>query len=350
MQVTRRSRGGWAVLALAVGLSLIPQSASAGGSRGSGGATENPPAAPSGGADGGTLYASVVQYDESKNGSGPTSGSVAPTSNWKPPACWYEPKWTPEEFEKEFQRRWDVPHFSGAGEAHAMDQDRYINGKPYKDFNKDKSGDGMWWDAVRDKAREDALDPAAFACDEATFWADNGEAPQVENAITPEILAQLAYNRIKVPGTEVSLAPAGTTKVNLPTWAWLDSATFKDISVTASLNAGGVNIQATTTARPVSLKLEAGTKDAQLFPASGECALNDNTSIGEPYAKGKADRTPPCGITYLRSSGNGTFKLRATITWDITWTGTGVPGGKLPSGTFGNDQAVTVQEIQSVNR
>ena len=323
MRVARRARGGWAVPALAVGLSLIPRSASAGGSRGSGGAAGNPPAAPSGGADGGTLYAGVVQYDDSRNGSGPASGSVAPTSDWKPPACWYEPKWMPEEFEREFQRRWDVPHFSGAGEAYAMDQDRYIDGKPYEDFNEDKSGDGMWWHVVRDEAREDALDPAAFACNEAAFWADNGEAPQVENAITPEILAQLAYRRIKVPGTAVSLAPAGATKVSLPTWAWLDSAT--------------------------SLRLEPGTKNAQLFPASGECTFNDNASIGEPYAEGKAERTPPCRITYLRSSGNGTFSLRATITWDITWTGTGVPGSELPSGTFGDDQAVTVQEIQSAN-
>ena len=67
-------------------------------------------------------------------------------------------------------------------------------------------------------------------------------------------------------------------------------------------------------------------------------------------AKGKADKTPPCGLKYLRSSADGTYKLQATITWEITWTGTGGAGGDLPDGTFGNDQAVTVQEIQAVNR
>jgi hypothetical protein len=113
---------------------------------------------------------------------------------------------------------------------------------------------------------------------------------------------------------------------------------------------GGLNIQATTTAKPVSLKLEPGTPDAETYPASGECTINDDGSIGEPYAEGKSDRTPPCGVKYLRSSGDGTYKLRATITWEINWTGTGGTGGDLPNGTFGNDQDVTVQEIQSVNR
>jgi len=56
-------------------------------------------------------------------------------------------------------------------------------------------------------------------------------------------------------------------------------------------------------------------------------------------------------VRYLRSSGNGTFKLQATITWEITWTGTGSPNPtRLPDGTFGNDQEVTVQEVQAVNR
>ncbi len=349
--ISVRSRTGRAlsVLTAAAALAVLPQTAAWAARGGSGGTTEGT-ATPSGGSGGDSIYASVVTYDESKNGSGGKAGPVAPAGDWKPPACWYEPKWTPEEFEKEFRKRWDVPHFSGAGEAYQMSQEHYINGEPYEDFNKDKSGDGMWWEAVRDPAREEALDPAAFACDEATFWVDNGETPAVENAITPDILAQLAYSRLKVPGTKVALAPEVATKVNLPTWAWLDKATFKEVAVTASLDAGGLNIQATTTAKPVSLKLEPGTKDATTFPASGECAINADGSIGEPYAKGKADEEPSCGLTYLRSSGGRTFPLQATVTWEIAWTGSGGTGGDLPDGTFGAEQAVTVEEIQSVNR
>ncbi|MGW0827451.1 hypothetical protein [Streptomyces sp. NPDC002845] len=290
-------------------------------------------------------------YSGSTRGSGDGgSGGFTPVGDWSPPACWYEPKWTPAEFAKEFEKEWNIPHASGVGEAYGLAKDHYINGNPYKDFNESETGKGMWWKAVRDKGREESGDPAAFACDNAAFWVENGETPDLENAVTPEVLAELAYKRIRVPDTEVTLAPEATTKVNLPTWAWLDEATFKEVAVTASLNVGGVNIQATTTAKPVSLTLEPGTADAETYPASGECALNDDNSIGEPYARGKADQTPPCGVKYLRSSGNGTYKLQATVTWEVTWTGTGDAGGDLPDGTFGNDQDVIVQEIQAVNR
>jgi enoyl reductase len=179
---------------------------------------------------------------------------------------------------------------------------------------------------------------------------DNGEAPpaDIPQAITPEMLAQLAYAEIRVPSTKVQLAPQDTTKVNLPTWAWLDAAKFKPVSVTASVPVLG--IQATTTAEPASLKIEPGSADATTFPASGVCEIHGGR-IGEAYATGKAHQTPPCGVTYLRSSDGGSYKLRATITWKIHWTGTGVNGEKaLPDGTFGAEQDVIVQEIQAVNR
>ncbi|MFE0721864.1 hypothetical protein ACFW23_12990 [Streptomyces rochei] len=301
--------------------------------------------------DGGRTLESRIVFTGATGGSGgEASGTFTPASDWSPPACWYEPKWTPDQFADEFRKRWDIPHASGVGEAYRLSQDHYINGKPYEDFNKKEAGKGLWWDAVRDETRAEAGDPAAFACDTRTFWVENGEPPNVENAVTPEVLAQLAYARIKVPDTAVTLAPANATKVNLPTWAWLDKAKFDEVSVTASLDVGGVHIQATTTAKPVSLKLEPGTPDAELYPASGECTINDDGSIGEPYATGKANQDPPCGIKYLRSSGDSTFDLQATVTWEVAWTGSGGTGGDLPDGTFGTTQAVTVQEIQAVNR
>lgn len=55
-------------------------------------------------------------------------------------------------------------------------------------------------------------------------------------------------------------------------------------------------------------------------------------------------------MKYLRSSGGDSYKLQATITWKISWTSTTGQGGDLPNGTFGADQDVVVQEIQSVNR
>ncbi|MFF2366474.1 hypothetical protein ACFVU0_27780 [Streptomyces sp. NPDC058122] len=38
------------------------------------------------------------------------------------------------------------------------------------------------------------------------------------------------------------------------------------------------------------------------------------TGVLSAPAKSKTDETPPCGVKYLRSSGDGTYRLRATIT------------------------------------
>jgi hypothetical protein len=298
----------------------------------------------------GTDLVSMIRYTSSTAGGG-GRGNVTPTGNWTPPACWYEPR-SAEEFSKYVEDMYDETvntpgQHSYAKASVGMFRDEYKDGK-YQNYNLEKKDEGSWWVAVRDEDRW--TEPEAQLCDRQPFWVENGDTPAVENAVTPQVLAELAYSRVQLPTTEVTLAPEAATKVNLPTWAWLDKARFKEVSVTATLDVGGLNIQATTTAKPVSLRLEPGTEDAETYPASGECVINADGSIGEPYAKGKADQTPPCGLKYLRSSGNGTYKLQATITWDIAWTGTGGTGGDLPNGTFGNEQAVTVHEIQSVNR
>ncbi|MFC8130045.1 hypothetical protein [Streptomyces sp. NPDC057302] len=328
---------------LVIGCSLAPGSALAYGP-GEGQGAGKPSA--SGSADGdGTLSAGVV-YDRSKNGTGKAAGPVASTTTWTPPPCYYAPAYSPTQLQKKLEPIWQAE--STGSQWDLSQRNRYVDGKPYKDFNKKKAGKGYWWDGFIPDGKESA--PGAFDCDKPYFWVDEGDPPpaEVPEAVTPEVLAHLAYAEIRVPGTEVALAPEGTTKVNLPTWAWLDKAEFKPVSVTASVPVLGID--ATTTAEPVSLKIEPGTEDAETYPASGVCPI-ENGRIGEPYAKGKADDTPPCGVRYLRSSGDGSYGLKATVTWKIHWTSTVVDGRQgLPEGQFGADQDVVVQEIQSINR
>ncbi|MGW6025654.1 hypothetical protein [Streptomyces sp. NPDC055099] len=298
--------------------------------------------------DGQTLSATAggVKFDHSKNGKGGTTGPVTPSTNWTPPPCYYAPAHTPAQLQKKLEPIWAAE--STGSQWDLSQRNRYVDGQPYKDFNKDKTGDGFWWDGFIPEGRESA--PGAFDCDKPYFWVDKGDPPpaDIPEAVTPEVLAQLAYAEIRVPDTEVTLAPADTTKVNLPTWAWLDQADFKPVSVTASVPV--LDLQATATAEPVSLKIDPGTKDAETYPASGVCPINDG-KIGEPYTKGKSDEDPPCGVKYLRSSGDGSYPLKATVTWKIHWTGTGVnKPQKLPDGEFGADQEVVVEEIQSINR
>ncbi|GAB2455148.1 hypothetical protein GCM10027162_59740 [Streptomyces incanus] len=136
--------------------------------------------------------------------------------------------------------------------------------------------------------------------------------------------------------------------VKLPTWVWLDKATFQDVKVCAELPNTG--LRAGATAKPVALHLEPGTEDAVTYPASGDCTIDDDGSIGTAYAKGDADKTPPCGITYQRASGGATYQLKASITWKISWGGSGGAQGDLPNGTFETTQGMTAQEIQAISR
>lgn len=342
-----RMRTGGSALILGtvlIGCLAMPTTATAIGP-GEGQGTQKDPVV-GGDADSNTLTANAgVVYDRSNNGKGSTVGPVAPVSNWTPPACWYAPKYNPKDFKDYVEHIWGLG--STGGEWDNEQRKRYEGGEPYTDFNLDKAGKGYWWDSYVNPAR--IADPASTSCDKPYFWVDTGNPPpaDIPEAITPEILAQLAYAEIRVPDTAITLAPAREQKVNLPTWAWLDNAEFKPVSVTASVPV--LNIQATTTATPVALKIEPGTPDAELHPASGECPIV-NGHIGTPYAPGNADKTPPCGLTYLRASNDAGYNLRATITWEIHWTGTGVAAQQpLPNGTFGTDQNVVVREIQAIN-
>ncbi|WP_442814056.1 hypothetical protein [Streptomyces sp. NBC_00151] len=348
MPVLKRQRSGAVAVTACAAVILCSSQAFAG--YGHGDSTNGSHARASGGSDGkGNLFAAAgaVVFDRSRNGLGDSSGPVTPSSgNWTSPACYYAPKYTPAQMRKYKESIWAVE--STGYQWDAKQRDTYVNGHPYKDFNKAKADKGYWWDSYVAEGREG--DPAASTCTEDTFWVDKGASPpaDIPEAITPEMLARLAYAEMRVPSTRVDLAPAGATKVNLPTWAWLDTAEFEPVSVTASVPL--LNVTATTTAEPVSLRIEPGTADAQTYPGSGVCEITGD-HIGEAYARGKAKETPPCGLRYLRSSGDGSYRLQATLTWRIHWTGTGIPAPRsLPDGRFGADQEVVVQEIQSVNR
>jgi hypothetical protein len=71
-------------------------------------------------------------------------------------------------------------------------------------------------------------------------------------------------------------------------------------------------------------------------------------SIGEPYAKGKADETQPCGVKYLRSSGDDTFKPRPPSRGGSPGPVPAAPASTSRTAPSATD--VTVQEIQSINR
>ncbi|WP_425584921.1 hypothetical protein [Streptomyces vastus] len=301
---------------------------------------------------------SQIKVTQVSGSIGGKQGTLSSTDvNWEPPPCWYEPVFTPEQL-KNFSET------NGSGDValreswigtslwteHFKDEQDAANhfGTPatvkgYKNYNLGK--DGYFWRGVAPDVSE--VDDTS-KCGQLMFWQDAGEIPDDPDAPTPQTLAEYAYDKVKVPDTEVELKPEAKSTVNAPTWVWLDKGTFKEVKVRAELP--NTNLWAETTAKPVALHLEPGTDDAETFPASGDCEINDDGSIGTPYQTGDAGKTPPCGIRYLRATNGEPYELSASVTWQITWEGAGGDGGDLPDGTFETTQDMNVQEIQSINR
>ncbi|WP_339132060.1 hypothetical protein WJM95_25155 [Streptomyces sp. f51] len=322
-----------------------------------------PSSTPSGGVSGSTLNAKATATQikvtpVSGGASGTSPKPLAPVDpNWKPPACWYEPVATPQALKAAVGRLKKnpdsdlVPVTPSLSWGEDLMVDHYEKGKAengsgdgYDNYNLGK--DGMFWRGVINQDR--ANDPESYDCEDTLFWQNARTLPANKHAPTPEVLAAYAYDKIKVPETEIEVKPATEATVNLPSWVWLDKGTFKPVKVRAELTAAGV--WAETTAKPVALHLDPGTDDAETSPASGDCTINDDGSIGTPYTKGEAGSTPPCGITYLRATAGKPYRLSASITWQISWQGSGGAAGDLPDGTFETTQDMNVQEIQSVNR
>lgn len=303
-----------------------------------------------GGSDGAAVHSQVVFTNSA--GSDEAPRTAMPVSGWEPPACWYEPRTATETRGYVHDA---LENYAASPEEDILpSRERLLNhyqgGQPYQDYNLDIEDDGFFWFGVTNPGRSD--DPLATTCQGYARWVTRGEIPDGEpNMVTPETLAQAAYDWLPLPDTEISLSPdvSQAQTVNLPTWIWHDGERVEEVSATAALERLG--LEATTTAVPSALTLDAGTDDAESHPEGGQCQLAANGTIGEPYQAGRAGDTPPCGITYLRATNGGTYPLTATITWSISWTGTGTSTPQtLPSAVLETSHDLTVQEIQTIVR
>ncbi|GAA2810688.1 hypothetical protein GCM10010441_39180 [Kitasatospora paracochleata] len=260
--------------------------------------------------------------------------------NYDPPACWYEPQYTPEQFDAAYQQM--LAGMSGAMGAEAKAE--YDRLKADQDFHRGQ--DGRWWGMVKTKKAWDLPVTAPCTQQAGIVWVPTGKPPAGMPVITPVMLSKLAYGATKLPPPHVALSPrADQQTVNLPTYVKFDQP-IQPVSVTASLNYSGISVAASTLAVPVSLRIDAGTNDAS--PAS--CTY-DFVRSGSGYQVDSSGSS--CNVTYQRSSRGGTFPLTAQVTWKVTWTAStnpnATPANPLPDGvTGGAPQDVTVREIQTI--
>ncbi|WP_370382186.1 hypothetical protein [Catenulispora sp. GAS73] len=150
---------------------------------------------------------------------------------------------------------------------------------------------------------------------------------------TPAQLAAEALKKLQLPTPTIASSPRPglPQMVHVPMWAYVPKSQFVPVSATASVPGESV----TATATPVSTVWDFGDG------SSATCA-----GPGTPFPTGgdPAASSPDCGHTYSRSSGSGTFTVRATITWAVTWAGAGQRGAFNGMLTTATEQ---VQVLQS---
>ncbi|MEU1627014.1 hypothetical protein ABZ746_17175 [Streptomyces sp. NPDC020096] len=280
---------------------------------------------------------SHVQVVGSPNNNG--TPMTSSDTSWSPPVCWYEPRYTPDEYKKSWD---DAYRQAGSFERYVWEEQQQLQ---KIDYNRGK--DGLWWHLTyRQGISLDEMN----SCKEmqGDIWVPKGDPTPPDGAITPEILSKIAYAATKLPAPPVELSPsAGNQVVNLPTYIKFNKQLDR-VWVTASIDYRGLNIAATTVATPVAFKVDAGTPDAD--PQS--CTY-DLTKSSSGYQVDSSNA--PCNITYRRSSGSSTYPLKAQITWKVTWTASTNPDGApqqpaLPDGLSTYNEDVTVKEIQTVVR
>lgn len=335
------SRAGTRVRSLLAFLALIevfalalPSPSSAGGPWGN---TNHPPTGPGKTPPPPSTITSQVRYKWSYKGAG-SRMAAASGSSWKPPACWYEPRFTSEEF-----AHYINSHYVSDSNAFADMAEQY--GKD--DFNKGK--EGSWWELqVPDMTRAGecaALDDWA--------WIDpKAGAKGNAHVADPETLAGLAYNATVLPAPPVTLRPLPQNQlVNLDTEVAF-ALPLDRVTVTASLDnaALGVHVAATTVAEPYALSIDAGTADAQPRTCTYPLAPQKNGSYGVNTARAG------CNVTYRRPSPVGGYTLDASLVWKVHWTPCADPDGPpaatpaFPDGESAAPTTVTVHQIESVNR
>lgn len=166
-------------------------------------------------------------------------------------------------------------------------------------------------------------------------WIPDGQ-PGPAPLPSPAELAAMARNQLRLPTPKINANPVGDQLVSLPTWLWLSSESWGDISATASVP--GVSV--TAVARPMSVTWSMGDGGSVTCDSPGTAFTG-----GDPKSA-----SPDCGYTYRTSSAGqpaDAFPVTATVNWTVTWSGAG-QGGTFPKMTTSASTAMRVAESQGI--
>jgi hypothetical protein len=158
--------------------------------------------------------------------------------------------------------------------------------------------------------------------------------------------AEQAAASMALPSPSLVVNPAAFSVVNIPTWLSINPALWHPFQATAT--AGGVT--ATAVATPETVVWTMG---------DGGAVQCDGPGTGYQAALPSDVQSTSCSYTYRRSSegepssdgdpNDGAFLVTATVTWEVTWTAVGAPGGgTLAPLQTSSSEAVRVEQVESV--
>lgn len=154
----------------------------------------------------------------------------------------------------------------------------------------------------------------------------------------PAVVAREARKSVAVPVPPIATSPRADRRLytGVRTWLWLDPSWWHGYSATA--DAGGVT--ATVSAKPV-----------RAVWSMGDGGETTCAGPGVAWRPGMPDDATYCSYLYKHSSvtrPEGTFLITVTVDFDVTWTSSAGPGGRLARITRSAARAVEVGEIQAI--
>jgi hypothetical protein len=193
------------------------------------------------------------------------------------------------------------------------------------------------WEGHRTGAIYECYSPGLVGSRMYAFWSASSPGGPAAPP-DPRVLALRAIATMRLRAIGIGIVPepqAGSVGiVGLPTWLWVADAgqhTWGPITRTAS--SAGYSVTATAEVERV-------------VWAMGDGNTVTCTKRGTPYADSFGKRaSPDCGHIYTRQ---GTYTVRATSYWRVTWSGIG-QSGTIPL-DFTRTAVITIGEAQVLIR
>ena len=193
------------------------------------------------------------------------------------------------------------------------------------------------WEGHKTGAIYECYSPALVGSRMYTFWSATSPggpaAPPDPRVLALQAIATMRLRAIGI-GIVPEAQPGRIGIVGLPTWMWVaDPGQHTWGPITRTASSAGYSVTATAKVRRV-------------VWAMGDGNTVTCTERGTPYADSFGRRaSPDCGHTYIRQ---GTYTVRATSYWRVTWTGIG-QSGTIPL-DFTRTAVITMGEAQVLIR